>query len=44
MWILATLFTVGAVANLVSPSRAERMWGPVSLVIAVCSAVVATAI
>ena len=41
MWIAAAFFTVGAVANFASRSRIERIWGPVSLVIAVCSAIIA---
>jgi len=42
MWVLAGLFTFGGLLNFVSRSRTERMWGPVSLVIAVCCAVIAT--
>lgn len=41
MWVLAGLFTVGAIANFASPSRIERIWGPVSLAIAICCAVIA---
>ncbi|CAN5626758.1 hypothetical protein BH24CHL9_BH24CHL9_01780 [soil metagenome] len=41
MWILAVLFTIGAIMNLISPSRLERIWGPVSGVIALCCAVIA---
>jgi hypothetical protein len=40
-WIVAGYFAVGTVANLVSRSRMERIWGPVSLVIAVCAGIVA---
>jgi hypothetical protein len=41
MWVLATLFLLGAIANAVSRSRAERWWAPVSLAIALCCAAVA---
>lgn len=44
MWVLTGFFTLGAVANLASRSRIERIWGPVSLVIAVCCAIVAVSI
>ena len=42
MWVLTALFTVGALANLASQSKVERVWVPVSLTIAVCCAIVAT--
>jgi len=41
MWVLTGLFALGAVANFASRSPVERLWGPVSLVIAVCCAIVA---
>lgn len=41
MWILTAFFTVGALTNFASRSKAERIWGPVSLVIAICSAIIA---
>ena len=44
MWALVGLFTLGAVANLASRSKAERPWALVSFLIAVCCAVVAAAI
>jgi hypothetical protein len=44
MWVLTALFTVGALANLASQSKIERVWVPVSLTIAVCCAIVATGI
>ncbi len=44
MWVLAGLFTVGAVLNLISPSSPERIWGPVSAVIALCCALIALGI
>ena len=44
MWMLAALFAVGALANLVSRSPMERWWAPVSLAIAGCCAFVASAL
>ena len=41
MWIVTAFFTLGAVANFASRSRVERIWGPLSLVVAVCSVVIA---
>jgi hypothetical protein len=41
MWIVTAFFTLGAVTNFASRSKAERIWGPVSLVIAICSAIIA---
>ncbi len=41
MWILTAFFTLGALANFASRSKSERIWGPVSLVIAICCAVIA---
>ena len=41
MWVLAVVFAVGTLMNAISPSRVERVWAPVSLVIAVCCAVIA---
>ena len=41
MWGLTAFFGLGAVANSVSRSRPERVWGPVSLAIAVCCGIVA---
>jgi hypothetical protein len=41
MWLFCGLFSVGAIANFASRSRAERIWGPVSLIIAICCAVIA---
>jgi len=41
MWIFAGLFLLGALANFASRSKVERWWGPVSLVIAICCAIVA---
>ena len=41
MWIVTAFFTLGALANFASRSRIERIWGPLSLAIAVCSAIIA---
>jgi hypothetical protein len=41
MWVFAGLFTLGAIANFASRSKPERIWGPVSLIIAICCAVIA---
>jgi hypothetical protein len=44
MWILTGFFALGTVANFASRSKQERIWGPVSLAIAVCCAVIAIGI
>lgn len=41
LWILTGLFALGALANFASRSRIERIWGPVSVVLAVCCAILA---
>lgn len=41
LWVLAGFFLLGTVMNLVSRSKPERIWGPVSLVVAVCCALLA---
>jgi hypothetical protein len=41
MWVFAGLFAFGALLNLVSRSKAERIWAPVSMAIAVCCGIVA---
>ena len=41
MWILAGLFTSGALANFASRSKAERLWGPVCLGLAACCGIIA---
>lgn len=41
MWVLTGFFTLGTVANLASRSKIERIWAPVSLVMAGCCAIVA---
>lgn len=44
MWGLSGFFLLGTVANLASRSRPERVWGPVSLTISVCCAVIASGV
>lgn len=41
MWVLTGLFILATFANFASRSKRERRWGFVSLVIAICCAVVA---
>ena len=41
MWVLTGFFALGTIANFASRSQKERIWGPVSLAIAVCCAVIA---
>lgn len=44
MWVLTALFALGALANLASRSKPERIWGPVSLGIAISCALIARGI
>ena len=44
MWVLVVFFAIGALANFASRSRIERIWGPVSLVIAACCGIIAVGI
>ena len=41
MWVLTGVFILATLANFASRSKRERRWGFVSLVIAICCAVVA---
>jgi hypothetical protein len=41
MWILAGFFSLGTVVNAISRSAPERVWAPVSAVLAVCCALIA---
>jgi hypothetical protein len=41
MWVFTGLFAFGALLNLVSRSKAERVWAPVSMGISVCCGIVA---
>jgi hypothetical protein len=44
MWVLTAFFAVGALANFVSRSIIERIWGPVTLGLAVCCGLIARGI
>jgi hypothetical protein len=44
MWVLTAFFLLGALMNTISRSKRERIWGPTSLVIAGCCAVIALGI
>lgn len=39
LWVLAAFFTFQTVINAISPSRIERIWAPVALVMAICAVV-----
>ncbi|MGF1617204.1 MAG: hypothetical protein ACFCU2_05275 [Acidimicrobiia bacterium] len=41
LWVLAGIFGLSTVINLISPSKVERIWAPVALVLTVCCAVLA---
>ena len=41
MWVLTGFFGLGAVMNFMSRSKQERVWGLVSLAVAICCAVIA---
>lgn len=41
LWVIAGYFLLGAVVNLISHSRVERIWSPVALATAVMVALVA---
>lgn len=41
MWLLAGFFVLGTLANAASRSRPERIWAVVTLVLAVCCALIA---
>ncbi|MEX1280438.1 MAG: hypothetical protein AB1Z57_07005 [Acidimicrobiia bacterium] len=41
LWVLVGFFGLGAVVNAISRSRPERIWAPVSLLLAITSAVIA---
>ena len=44
MWVFTGLFAFGALLNLVSRSKAERVWAPVSMGISVCCGIVAASL
>ena len=41
MWVFTAFFALGVLANAASRSPRERIWSPVSAVLAVCCAVIA---
>lgn len=41
LWVLTGLFALSTVINLISPSKVERIWAPVALVLTVCCAILA---
>lgn len=41
LWVFAGLFGLSTVVNLISPSKVERIWAPVALVLTVCFALLA---
>lgn len=41
LWVLTGLFGLSTVVNLISPSKVERIWAPVALVLTVCCALLA---
>ncbi|NND84747.1 MAG: hypothetical protein HKN46_06315 [Acidimicrobiia bacterium] len=41
MWVLAGFLGLGSVANFISRSKPERIWGPVALGAAICCALLA---
>ena len=41
LWVFAGLFGLSTVVNLISPSKVERIWAPVALVLTACFAVLA---
>jgi hypothetical protein len=41
LWVFAGLFGLSALVNLISPSKVERIWAPVALVLTICCALLA---
>ncbi|CAN5872099.1 hypothetical protein BH23ACT4_BH23ACT4_01580 [soil metagenome] len=41
LWVLVGLFGLSTVINLISPSKMERIWAPVALVLTVCCVILA---
>lgn len=41
MWVLAGFFALGTIVNAISRSPPERIWSPVSAVLAICCAAIA---
>jgi hypothetical protein len=44
MWVFTALFAIGALMNFLSPSRLERVWGPVALAVSICCGIVAASL
>ena len=44
MWVFTGLFALGGILNLVSRSKAERIWAPVSMGIAICCGIIAASL
>lgn len=44
LWVLTGLFSLGALANLASRSRIEKLWAPVAAGVAVCCGVLASSL
>ncbi len=44
LWVLTGLFGLGAVANLASPSKVEKIWAPVAAGIALCCGLLAASL
>jgi hypothetical protein len=44
LWVLTGFFVIGTLLNFLSRSKVERIWGPVSLVIAICCGVIAAGV
>lgn len=44
MWVLTGLFAVASLMNFISPSKVERIWGPVALAVSICCAVIASSL
>lgn len=41
IWVLVAFFAIGAVLNLISRSKVERLWAPVAFTASVCALVLA---
>ena len=41
LWVLVVFFAIGTMVNALSRSPRERIWSPVSAVLAICCAILA---
>jgi hypothetical protein len=41
LWVLTGLFGLGTLANFASRSKIERIWGPVTFILAICCGILA---